>query len=85
MARPNLKNALGREAVFSDQPTDPPPAHAERPRAVAGRSWEETHSRATYHLARDLQEAVSKEAASSGRSKSQVVADAIRQHLKLKG
>ena len=83
MARPNLKSALGREAVYADHPAAAPPAPAGRATA-AGRSWEETHSRATYHLSRDLQEAVAQEATRSGRSKSRVVADALRQHLKLK-
>ncbi len=48
-------------------------------------SYNETHVRATYHLSLELQEAVNRAAAESGRSKSKVVEDALRQHLKLKG
>lgn len=89
MARPNLSAALGRESVYGDTPasTDPaapPRRRAGRPPREDGATWEETHSRATYHLPRTLQEAVTAEAASSGRTKSRVVADALRQHLKIK-
>lgn len=84
MARPSLKSALGREAVYDDRPEVSPGADTVPVRkAVPGRSWEDTHSRATFHLSQDLRDAIDKEAARSGRSKSQVVSDALRQHLNL--
>lgn len=52
-------------------------------KAAPGPKWEEVNTRATYHLPRDLLRAVEDEATRSGRSKSRVVADAIRQHLGL--
>lgn len=85
----DLKGALGRDAVYGAVPSSPAAPTARRrpgrPRRDDGGSWEDTHSRATYHLPRTLQEAVTEAAATSGRSKSQVVADALRQHLKIKG
>lgn len=90
MARPNLSAALGRESVYGDVPAGLDPAitpsrrRPGRPPREDGATWEETHSRATYHLPKIIQEAVTAEAASSGRTKSRVVADALRQHLKIK-
>lgn len=89
MARPNLNTALGRESVYGDNSADIDPVlpsrqRPGRPRRGDQATWEETHSRATYHLPKTLQEAVTAEAVSSGRTKSRVVADALRQHLKIK-
>lgn len=83
MPRPDLKSALGREAVYADTP--PAPEGARGPRDTGRPKWDETHSRATFHLPRDLQQAIAAEATRSGRSKSQVVADALRQHLAVDG
>jgi len=85
MARQNLQAALGREAVFSDKGAKPAPS---RPATDSGRgattaTWEETHSRSTFHLSRELRDAIAEAAAKTGRSKSQIVTDALRQHLKL--
>jgi Ribbon-helix-helix protein, copG family len=72
------REAAGKEAIYND--------HARpSPSPARGATWEETHSRATFHLSREVQDAVTEAAAKSGRSKSQVVSDALRQHLKLKG
>ena len=90
--RPDMKKALGREAVYGDQPLPSAPAPAPAPKKVErrragrplrtdGQRWEETHSRATFHLPLELQSAIDTEAARSGRTKSGVVADALRQHL----
>lgn len=81
--RPDLKQALGRDAVYGD---DAAPAMSSarrpgRPKKVDGPTWEELHERATFHLPRELHQAVKEEAARSGRTKSGVVVDALRAHL----
>jgi len=85
-ARPDLKRALGRDAVYGDTP----PAGAAngggarrpgRPKKTDGPTWEESHERATFHLPVELHQAVKEEALRSGRTKSAVVADALREHL----
>ena len=94
--RPDLGGALrGREAIYGAAPAaDPGPASALPPAAAAlaprggrpkkdGPTWEDLHQRATFHLPVELHEAVRREAVRSGRTKSRVVADAIRQHLGL--
>lgn len=88
MPRPQLRDALGREAVYQRPPSGKP---SEQPQdnttgeAVRGARkprWDELNVRATYHLPRDLVDAVTSEAERSGRSKAQVVSEALRQHLK---
>jgi hypothetical protein len=84
--RPDLKKALGREAVYGDQPArssgagGSPPRRPGRPKKE-GPTWEELHERATFHLPVELHRAVKDEAARSGRTKSGVVVDALREHL----
>jgi hypothetical protein len=81
-SRPNLSQALGREAVYGPTPsTTDAPRRPGRPKKTDGPTWEESHERATFHLARDLHQAVKEEAARSGRTKSAVVSDALREHL----
>ncbi len=89
--RPDIQSARARdvgqgaEAIFGGSGAAPTPLRRRPGRpAREGGAWDELHSRVTYHLPRDLQEAVGETAAASGRSKSQVVTDAIRQHLKIK-
>lgn len=78
-ARPDLRQSLGREAVYGAAP----PARPDGAGRVNGGepSWADLHSRATYHLSIHLQNAIAEEAERSGRSKSRVVADALRSYL----
>lgn len=76
--RPSMGQALGRDAVYGagDAPDGrPAPAPGKGPR------WDETHSRATYHLPLEIQRRVDQEAKRSGRSKSKVIADLLAEHL----
>lgn len=82
--RPSMGEALaGRDAVYGSSDADSGARSAARAPAAAGKGprWDETHSRATFHLPLELQRALDQEAKGSGRSKSQVVADALREHL----
>lgn len=81
-ARPDLKKALGRDAVYGDTPSTSTPARRPgRPKKTDGPTWEELHERATFHLPVELHQAVKDEAQRSGRTKSGVVVDALREHL----
>ena len=84
MARPQLSDALGREAVYqrprTDQPTKSTRAEVV-PSKQAKPRWDELNVRATYHLPRTLIDAIAAEATRSGRSKAQVVSDALRRYL----
>ena len=66
-------------------PVPTPLRPAGRRRKEDGLTWEETHRRATFHLSVTLHEAIAAEADRSGRTKSQVVTDALRQHLQVDG
>jgi hypothetical protein len=44
-------------------------------------TWEASHSRVTFYCPDDLLEAVEREMDRSGRSKSRVIVDALREHL----
>lgn len=79
-ARPDLRQSLGREAVYGDVPVAPTTNRGGRPKGD-GPTWEDLHSRVTYHLPNELQQAVAAEATRSGRTKSRVVADALRSYL----
>jgi hypothetical protein len=75
-----MGQALGRDAVYGDcEAPDDRGASAATP--TKGPRWDETHSRATYHLPLEIQRRVDQEAKRSGRSKSKVVADLLAQHL----
>lgn len=49
----------------------------------AAATWEETHQRLTFHCPVALRRAIEEEVARSGRSKSRVIVDAVREHLGL--
>lgn len=58
------------------------------PAAPASGSWDATHERVTFHCPRAIIDAVEAEVtrskrAGEGRSKSRIIVDAIRQHLKI--
>ncbi len=44
-------------------------------------TWEETHQRLTFHCPITLRKAIEDEVRRSGRSKSRVIVDALREHL----
>ncbi len=46
-------------------------------------SWEETHQRVTFYCPRALIDVIEAEMNASSRSKSQVIVDALRQHLEV--
>lgn len=51
------------------------------PRRRSGQRWEEAHQRVTFYCPRDLLRTLELEAVRSDRSKTQVVVDALREHL----
>ena len=59
------------------------PAKTKPPAAPAG-SWNETHERVTFHCPRAVIDAVEAEVTRGSRSKSRVIVDALREHLKLR-
>ena len=81
----------GREALYQ---ASPPPAgaepEAERKRlTVDGKRstptderWEDSHTRVTFYCPVSLVKAIEAEVADSGRSKSQVIVEALRAHLR---
>lgn len=78
--RPKMSERLapqGAGAVYGTLPEKP----GLSPASGKGQRWDEANTRATFHLPLELQRAVAEEATRSGRSKSQVVADALREHL----
>lgn len=52
-----------------------------RPRPTDGTAWEDRHRQVAFYCPVDLLELLNQQAASSGRSKTQVVVDALRAHL----
>jgi hypothetical protein len=44
--------------------------------------WEDSHTRVTFYCSLSLVKAIEKEVDDSGRSKSQVIADALHAHLR---
>lgn len=61
---------------------------AAKPAPPASGSWDATHERVTFHCPRAIIDAVEAEVTRSkrsgeGRSKSRIIVDAIRQHLKI--
>ncbi len=84
MARTSLRDRLqsprprGREALFVPPSTvDGPPSTV----TASGTNWEDGHQRVTFYCPRGLLVAVEQEMARSGRSKTQVIADALREHI----
>lgn len=45
--------------------------------------WDDAHQRVTFYCPRDLVQAIEAEMAASGRSKSRVIVDAVRAHLRV--
>lgn len=90
--RPTLRDRLapgptpeprGREAVFGQRQTvnEQPSAVDRGPSTVDAERWDEAHQRVTFYCPRELLAAVEAEMQRSGRSKSRVITDALREHL----
>jgi len=54
-----------------------------KPAAAVG-SWDATHERVTFHCPRAVIDAVEAEVTRGSRSKSRVIVDALREHLKMR-
>lgn len=71
----------GREAIYdgahAETPPEPPPRRGER-RLI---SWEEAHKRVTFYCSLELIRAVEAEMRRSRRTKTQVIVDALTDHL----
>jgi hypothetical protein len=75
----------GQEAVYGQ----PDPAPAPEPatpvprasRAATAASWDDTHQRVTFYCPLELLEVIEAEMERSGRSKTGVIVDALREHL----
>ena len=52
---------------------------------ASGGTWEESHQRVTFHCPVELRKAIEEEVRRSGRSKSRVIVDALREHLQIEG
>lgn len=86
---PGQRKASRRPSTV-DRPrsTKSTPAPKSRPAkkgtpAAAG-SWDATHERVTFHCPRAVIDAVEAEVTRGSRSKSRVIVDALREHLKLR-
>ncbi len=81
----------GREALYQASPppasTEPEVEHkrltVDRKRSTpADERWEDSHTRVTFYCPVSLVKAIEVEVADSGRSKSQVIVEALRAHLR---
>ena len=87
--RPNLRDHAihgelgprGREAIFGPSPQQPPLPIAQ---AEPAPTWEATHQRVTFYCSVRLLGQIEAEMRRSRRSKTAVIADAIREHLKVR-
>jgi len=75
----------GREAIYTPAPpqtatVDHQPSTVDRSPSTA--TWEEAHRRVTFYCPLDLLRALESEMDRSRRSKTAVIVDAIREHLK---
>jgi hypothetical protein len=77
--RDRLGQARGQEAVYG-QPK-PTPNTLPASMSVDRPPWEERHQRVTFYCPLELLEAVEADMRQSGRSKSAVIVDALRDHL----
>jgi Ribbon-helix-helix protein, copG family len=79
-----LAEPAGREALFAET-SAPKPALStvDRRRSPVGGGWDATHSRVTFYCPAELLAGIEEEMKKSGRSKSRVIVDALRQHLGL--
>lgn len=54
------------------------PRRVGRPRTPVGERWEDRHRRLTFHCPAELLEAIERESAATGLSKSRVIVDRLR-------
>lgn len=74
--------ARGRDAIYGQpQPAPEPPGTVDRQRSTPTASWDDTHQRLTFYCPLDLLEAIEADMRRSGRSKTGVIVDALREHL----
>ncbi len=73
------KPALGEPAEEGKRSTSTSTVH---PHKKAAQSWEAAHKRVTFHCPLDVLDALEADVASGDRSKSRVIVDALREHLK---
>ncbi len=87
--RPDMSSRLkagGREGFFApsggetDSPPDGQPLSVNRQPSTVDR-WETLNKRVTFYCPRELLKQVDGEVMRSGRSKSQVIVEALREHL----
>jgi Ribbon-helix-helix protein, copG family len=79
----------GREALYQTAPAAPVQYEVDRPPSTVngGRDvdeesrWEDSHTRVTFYCPVALLASVDEEVASSPRSKSQIIVDALREHM----
>lgn len=81
----------GREALYqtpalqqSFQPEEPDrqPLTVNGQRGSAAERWEDSHSRVTFYCPVSLLKTIEDEVSDSGRSKSQIIVDALHEHLR---
>jgi Ribbon-helix-helix protein, copG family len=88
--------ARGQEAIYGEpetpapEPVDHRSTAAAVPRrspgeAAAAASWEASHQRVTFYCPLELLEAIEADMRRSGRSKTAVIVDALREHLNVRG
>jgi Ribbon-helix-helix protein, copG family len=80
--RSSLRDRLGQDQVRGQEAIygQPEPA-TDRPPSTTEGGWEAAHQRVTFYCPLELLEAIGAEIARSGRSKSRVITDALREHL----
>ena len=75
----------GREAIYTPTPRQPStvnPPSSTVDRMPSETTWEEAHRRVTFYCPLDLLRALESEMTRSRRSKTAVIVDAIREHLR---
>lgn len=79
-------STVDRPRSTKSTPKTRPAKSAKKPAAPApaAGSWNATHERVTFHCPRAVIDAVEAEVTRGGRSKSRVIVDALREHLKLR-
>ncbi len=88
----NAPAPKGREALYQASTPASEVAHSEvdrqpltvdgQPSVPAEERWEDSHTRVTFYCPVSLVKTVESEVANSGRSKSQVIVDALQGHLR---
>lgn len=80
---PGRPSTVDRRRSTGKPKARPATTTKKKPPAAVG-SWNATHERVTFHCPRAVIDAVEAEVTRSSRSKSRVIVDALREHLKLR-